>query len=95
MCAKFGCGPRVVSKKGGGVQTERQTKKTAALYSRLAGYLASLGRKDWGREGGLGEIGGGREEWRMEGREEGGGGLEGGMKEGREGLHPARRAKYH
>ena len=34
MCAKFGCGPTVVSKKGGGVQTDRQTKKTAALYSR-------------------------------------------------------------
>ena len=48
MCAKFGCGPTVVSK-GGGVQTDRQTKKTAALYSRLAVYAASLGRKD-GRE---------------------------------------------
>ena len=35
MCAKFGCGPMVVSKKRGG--TDRQTKKTAALYSRLAG----------------------------------------------------------
>ena len=41
MCAKFGCGPTVVSKKvgGGGYrqtdrQTDRQTKKTAALYSR-------------------------------------------------------------
>ena len=35
MCAKFGCGPTVVSKKkGGGVQTDRQAKKTAALYSR-------------------------------------------------------------
>ena len=35
MCAKFGCGPTVVSKKRGGVQTDsRQTKKTAALYSR-------------------------------------------------------------
>ena len=34
MCAKFGCGPTVVSKKGGG-GTDRQTKKTAALYSRL------------------------------------------------------------
>ena len=35
MCAKFGCGPTVVSKKGGG--TDRQTDKqreTAALYSR-------------------------------------------------------------
>ena len=32
MCAKFGCGPTVVSKKRGG--TDRQTKKTAALYSR-------------------------------------------------------------
>ena len=28
MCAKFGCGPTVVSgKKGGGVQTDRQTEK--------------------------------------------------------------------
>ena len=35
MCAKFGCGPTVVSKKRGGYrQTDRQTKKTAALYSR-------------------------------------------------------------
>ena len=25
MCAKFGCGPTVVSKRGGGVQTDRQT----------------------------------------------------------------------
>ena len=25
-CAKFGCGPTVVSKKGGGVQTDRLTK---------------------------------------------------------------------
>ena len=33
MCAKFGCGPTVVSKKGGG-GTDRQTE-TAALYSRL------------------------------------------------------------
>ena len=32
MCAKFGCGPTVVSKKRGG--TGRQTKKTAGLYSR-------------------------------------------------------------
>ena len=31
MCAKFGCGPTVVSKKRGG-GTDRQTKKTAALY---------------------------------------------------------------
>ena len=38
MWAKFGCGPTVVSKKGGGVQTDRQadrqTKISAALYSR-------------------------------------------------------------
>ena len=34
MCAKFGCGPTVVSKKREGVQTDRETKKTAALYSR-------------------------------------------------------------
>ena len=33
MCAKFGCGPTVVSKKKG---VYRQTKKTAALYSRLS-----------------------------------------------------------
>ena len=36
MCAKFGCGPTVVSeKKGGGTdrQTDRQ-RDTAALYSR-------------------------------------------------------------
>ena len=32
MCAKFGCGLTVVSIKKGG--TDRQTKKTAALYSR-------------------------------------------------------------
>ena len=32
MCAKFGCGPTVVSKRGG-VQTYRQ-RDTAALYSR-------------------------------------------------------------
>ena len=41
MWAKFGCGPTVVSKKkGGGVQTDRQadrqTKISAALYSRYA-----------------------------------------------------------
>ena len=37
MCAKFGCGPTVVSKKRGGTdrQTDRQ-RDTAALYSRLA-----------------------------------------------------------
>ena len=33
MCAKFGCGPTVVSKKKGEVQTDRQ-RDTAALYSR-------------------------------------------------------------
>ena len=27
MCAKVGCGPTVVSKRGGGVQTDRQTDK--------------------------------------------------------------------
>ena len=32
MCAKFGCGPTIVSKKGGG--TDRETRDTAALYSR-------------------------------------------------------------
>ena len=31
MCAKFGCGPTVVSKKGGGADRQRDT---AALYSR-------------------------------------------------------------
>ena len=38
MCAKFGCGPTVVSKKGGGTdrQRDRQTD-TAALYSRCQG----------------------------------------------------------
>ena len=37
MCAKFGCGPTVVSKRGG-VQTDRQ-RDTVALYSRLCcGY---------------------------------------------------------
>ena len=83
-------------KKGGGY---RQTKKTAALYSRLSGYPASLGR----REGGVGrgckggregrEGGWGREKgWRREGEggleaREGGGGREGGERgmEGREG----------
>ena len=34
MCAKFGCGPTVVSK-GGGVQIDRQ-RETASLYSRSA-----------------------------------------------------------
>ena len=41
MCAKFGCGPTVVSKKGGGGtdrqtdrQADRQTKISATLYSR-------------------------------------------------------------
>ena len=56
MCAKFGCGPTVVSKKRG-VQTDRQ-RDTAALYSRLASYPASLGRGRWregGRGGGTGE----------------------------------------
>ena len=33
MCAKFGCGPTVVSKKKGGGRTDRQ-RDTAALYSR-------------------------------------------------------------
>ena len=33
MCAKFGCGPTVVSKKGGYRQTDRQ-RDAAALYSR-------------------------------------------------------------
>ena len=33
MCAKFGCGPTVVSKKKGGYrQADRQTKISAALY---------------------------------------------------------------
>ena len=46
MCAKFGCGPTVLSKKKGG-GTDRQ-RETAALYSRLAGYPASLGREGGG-----------------------------------------------
>ena len=33
MCAKFGCGPTVVSKRGGGGGIDRQGE-TAALYSR-------------------------------------------------------------
>ena len=41
ICAKFGCGPMVVSKKGGGVQTDRQTKKTPALYI-VDGSLLSI-----------------------------------------------------
>ena len=36
MCAKFGCGPTVVSKKGRGGGTDRQTKISAALYSRYS-----------------------------------------------------------
>ena len=31
MCAKFGCGPTVMSKKGGGVQTDRQTDRQRKL----------------------------------------------------------------
>ena len=38
MCAKFGCGPTVVSKKRGG-GTDRQTKKTAALYNNNKKHL--------------------------------------------------------
>ena len=67
--------------KKGGVQTDRHTKKTAALYSRLAGYPASLG----GREGG---EGGGGEGWggRGGGREgKGGRGGDGGRGEGGKG----------
>ena len=42
--AKFGCSQTVLSKKGGGVQTDTHTQRdTPALYSRLAGYPASLG----------------------------------------------------
>ena len=40
MCAKFGCGPMVVSKKRG---TDRQTdrqKDAAALYSRCSRYYS-------------------------------------------------------
>ena len=69
MCDKFGCGPTVVSKKKGG-GTDRQTKKTAALYSRLAGYPASLGREGRGGRGGEGGEGGG--EGAREGAREGG-----------------------
>ena len=48
-----------VEKRGAGVQTDRQTKKTAALYSRLVGYtrLRSGGREG-GREGRDGRMGG-------------------------------------
>ena len=47
MCAKFGCGPTVVSKRGG-VQTDRQTdrqtnkqRETAALYNIFSCYTAA------------------------------------------------------
>ena len=58
------CVPNLVAvrrscRKKWGVQTDRQTKKTAALYSRLAGYPASLGRE--GREGREGRGGEGEE----------------------------------
>ena len=43
MCAKFGCGPTVVSKKGGGDTDTHRQRDTAAVYSRLAGYPASHG----------------------------------------------------
>ena len=60
MRAKFGCGPTVVSKKGGGyrqtdkgggVQTDRQGD-TVALYSRLLMhaaivFLLSLATRKW------------------------------------------------
>ena len=42
VCAKFGCGPMVVSKKRGGGGTDRQTDRqrdTAALYSRWGDVL--------------------------------------------------------
>ena len=49
MCAKFGCGPTVVSeKKGGGGyrqtdrQADRQTKISAALYSRYLLIMENL-----------------------------------------------------
>ena len=32
MCAKFGCGPTVVSKRGGGVQIDRQTDKDVCSF---------------------------------------------------------------
>ena len=54
---------RVEKKRGG---TDRQTKISAALYSRLAGHPASLGRK------------GGREGWRGGEGRGGGRGREGG-----------------
>ena len=40
MCANFGCGPTVVSKKGGG--TDRQTEKTAALVDLMIMYSRSV-----------------------------------------------------
>ena len=87
------CVPNLVAvgwsckKKGGGVQTDKGKRQ---LYSRLAGYPASLGRKggrgreERGREGV--EEGGGGEGWELrEGGEEGGKEGEGerGMKKGR------------
>ena len=88
------CGPNLVAvrrscRKKGGVQTDRHTKKTAALYSRLAGYPASLGGREGG-EGGGGEGWGGRGGGREGGREgkggrEGDGGREGEGRDGGEG----------
>ena len=48
MCAKFGCGPTVVSKKRGGTdkQTDRQ-RETAALYSRRRQYSRSNSRNNY------------------------------------------------
>ena len=81
MCQSWLRSDGRVEKRGG----YRQTKKTAALYSRLAGCPACSGARVRGREGegGRGREGG-REGW--DGGEEGreGRGRRGGM-EGRDG----------
>ena len=55
MCAKFGCGPTVVSKKGGG--TDRQTKGHCsfivndALYFQTGSVNSTFSQYSFGREG--------------------------------------------
>ena len=90
MWAKFGCGPKVVSKKGGGYrQTDRQTDRQRFLQlyivtSRLPGFAREEGWEG-GRGGEEGRRGRGEEGGREgeEGRE--GGREEGGRERGREG----------